>query len=228
MHAYADRAKIMDVAAEIQRGECVIIPTECEYAIAASPFTSSGLVALKEWKQWPPTHPVTILISDPELLPAYTTMTAAMQMFASRYWPGPLTMVVRGYSSLPLSFTTDGYLSLRVPDDNVLRQLLRQTGPLAVTALASPDMEPVSTMEEGLELTHREFDSIDGGPRTGVRSTVVDLTEFTVQLLREGAIPRREMEDANLLATLADHETATNQESLRRLEEKAAEPVEPE
>jgi L-threonylcarbamoyladenylate synthase len=111
---------------------------------------------------------------------------------AQAFWPGGLTLVLEHAPSLAWDLgDAEGTVAVRLPDDEVARDLLRRTGPLAVSSANRSGRPAATTAQEALDQlgTHAAV-VLDGGPRTGsVASTIVDCTARVPRVLRVGAIP---------------------------------------
>jgi tRNA threonylcarbamoyl adenosine modification protein (Sua5/YciO/YrdC/YwlC family) len=120
---------------------------------------------------------------------------------ARRFWPGPLTLIVKAASRLPLKVTANtGNVALRVPAAKIPLAVVRAAG-LPITATSanlSGAAECTTAVEVRDQLQNRISIIVDGGtsPRE-IASTIVDLTDSETrwQVIREGAIPTREISE---------------------------------
>jgi tRNA threonylcarbamoyl adenosine modification protein (Sua5/YciO/YrdC/YwlC family) len=112
--------------------------------------------------------------------------------FAEAFWPGGLTLVVEHAPSLAWDLgDAEGTVAVRLPDDDVARDLLRRTGPLAVSSANRSGRPAATTAQEAVaQLGEHAAVVLDGGPRTGsAPSTIVDCTGPVPRVLRVGAVP---------------------------------------
>jgi len=117
---------------------------------------------------------------------------------ATRFWPGPLTLVVPKHPDLPEAVSASQTVGVRVPDHPAARVLLRAAGPLAVTsANRSGEASPVTAKEVMEQLGGRIPLIIDGG-RTpgGIPSTVVNCLGIEPVILREGPLTAGQVRQA--------------------------------
>jgi L-threonylcarbamoyladenylate synthase len=114
---------------------------------------------------------------------------------ASRFWPGPLTLVVPKNSNLPEAVSATATVAVRVPDHEVARAILRSAGPMAVTsANISGQPSPVTADEVFAQLGGRIELIINGGKTPGgMPSTLVDCTGNEPTILRDGPISMTEL-----------------------------------
>lgn len=120
------------------------------------------------------------------------------QRLATRFWPGPLTLVMPKIATLPQVVSGTETVGVRVPDNPVARALLHSAGPMAVTsANRSGGLSP-STAEEVFEQLNERIPLILDGGRTpgGIASTVVDCTQTEPSILRAGPISLEEIKSA--------------------------------
>jgi len=179
---------VEEAAAALERGEVVAFPTDTVYGIAAG---HGNIRALFVAKQRPPEKRIPVLLSDASHLEASAIVTPAARALAERFWPGPLTIV--------LVAPRRGTVAFRVPANDVARRLIAASGGgLPVTSANLSGREDATTAAEVLEqLGGRIALILDGGrTRGGVPSTVVDCSGDGVRIVREGAIPEREIDRA--------------------------------
>ncbi|MCW4602577.1 L-threonylcarbamoyladenylate synthase [Janibacter hoylei] len=183
----------------VRRGEIVVIPTDTVYGIGADAFDPAAvanvLMAKGRGREMPP----------PVLIPDVRTvdgLARAVPDWARRLidelWPGPLTLVLLAQPSLHWDLgETAGTVALRMPDDEIALEVLRETGPMAVTS-ANRTGEPAATTitDAAVQLGPVVSVYLDGGPRTSLEpSTIIDCTGERPAILRLGAIGRDRLEE---------------------------------
>jgi tRNA threonylcarbamoyl adenosine modification protein (Sua5/YciO/YrdC/YwlC family) len=135
--------------------------------------------------------PVPVLVSDRAMLDALVSeLPAAAAPMLEAFWPGALTIVVRHTPHLSWDLgETRGTVAVRMPDDDIALELIRRTGPLAVSSANRSGQPPATTLLDArLQLGAVVPVYLDGGKRPGgVPSTIVDLTGEEARLLRAGA-----------------------------------------
>ena len=182
-----------DVAAELRRageilrrGGLVAFPTETVYGIAVAATIPESVRRLYEIKGRPPNKPMTVMVADvADVRARCPQIPRAAERLIERFWPGPLTLVLRDGSGHMTGF--------RLPSNPVARGLVREAGvPLLVPSANRSSNPPATTAEGVLREFPEELDLvIDGGPAEGgVPSTVVQvLDDDRIEVLRAGAIP---------------------------------------
>jgi len=190
---------ILRALAVLREGGLVAFPTDTVYGVGALAFDGDAIESIYAAKDRPIEKAIPILLSDAEELDqvGIDIPTAALRL-ASRFWPGPLTILVPKRLDLPPSVSATSTVGVRVPDHDVARALLRAAGPMAVTsANISGGPSPVSAQEVFEQLGGRIPLIIDGD-RTpgGIPSTLVDCTTPEIMVLREGPIRWEELRSA--------------------------------
>ena len=184
-------------AAAIERGEVVAIPTDTLYTLVADPFNLRAVGRVFAAKGREEHRSLPILVSDILMAEELTSeISSRFYLLARRFWPGPLAIIVPASARIPLKVTGNtGRLALRQPRAKVAGALLEQLGqPLIAT---SANMSGQPTCRSGIEtfaiLDGRIDLVLDAGSLSGTWATTVDITEPYWSLIREGAIPEKEI-----------------------------------
>ncbi len=183
----------------LQAGGLVAFPTDTVYGVGALAFDGKAVESIYAAKARPPEKAIPILIGDAEDVEKVgVDIPDAARQLISRFWPGPLTILVPKRPDLPEAVSATSTVGVRVPDHEVARELLRRAGPMAVTsANISGAQSPITAQQVYEQLGGRIPLIIDGG-RTpgGVPSTLVDCTTAELKILREGPISLTELRSA--------------------------------
>ena len=178
------------------------MPTETVYGLAANARDESAVGKIYEVKCRPPVKPLSLLVPGRGALDEYgTDVPAGAYALAEKFWPGPLTIVLRAKPGAVPGIVLAGgeTVGLRCPDHPLTLALLRQSGlPLAVPS-ANPSGAPApKTAGEVLSYFDGLIDGvIDGGPcGIGEASTVFDMSRTPYRVLRQGALPLPEIAGA--------------------------------
>ncbi|HYN15136.1 MAG TPA: L-threonylcarbamoyladenylate synthase [Terriglobales bacterium] len=189
------------VAEQIRAGYVLGMPTDTFYGLAADPFNLRAVEKIYDVKSRSRHKPLSLLIESVDQAEELTRpLPEEFYKLARKYWPGPLTLIVRAASRLPLKVTANtGNVALRVPASKIPVAVVRAAGvPLTATS-ANVSGAAECTTADGVRQQLGEFIPVivDGGPSPrSVASTIVDLTDpagWRVQ--REGAIPAQEISD---------------------------------
>ena len=193
-------ALIERVAQSLEAGQVVALPTDTFYGLAVDPVNLRAVDRIYDVKTRARHKPLSLLIAD--VAHAYAlarNCDTAFDRLAERFWPGPLTIIVKAGAKLPLRVTANtGNVALRVPEAAIARAVVARLG-LPITATSanlSGFPECTSAMSVYAQLGDMIPLIVDGGPtaRT-VATTIVDLSagDSSWTILREGAIPTHEI-----------------------------------
>jgi L-threonylcarbamoyladenylate synthase len=181
----------LDLAARLLREHrLVAFPTDTVYGLGTLAFDGATVLKLYVAKERPPEKAIPILIADiADLDQVARDMPPVAYRLMEQFWPGALTIVVPKQPHLPIEVSTTQTVAVRMPDLDLARDLMRLTGPLAVTSANRSSGPNPRTAHEVLDQLEGRIDAIvDGGETPGsVPSTVVDCTQATPAILREGA-----------------------------------------
>src|SRR4051812_22035244 len=143
--------------------------------------------------------PVPVLIGEASTLAGLVLhLPPVATDLAEAFWPGGLTLVVEHAPSLAWDLgDAEGTVAVRLPADEVARDLLRRTGPLAVSSANRSGRPAATTAQDAIEqLGLQAAVVLDDGPRgSSAASTIVDCTGPTPRVLRVGAIPVGRLRD---------------------------------
>ncbi len=191
---------IAQAAQIIRAGGLLAIPTETVYGLGADALNERAVLRIFEAKGRPQDNPLIIHIPDASWLGRYCAdVPPAAELLAGRFWPGPLTMILRKKPIVPLR-TTGGLetVAVRCPDNAVTRAIIEAAGvPIAAPSgnlSGRPSPTCIGDMREDMD--GRIEGMFDGGPcSVGVESTIIDLTCTPPRLLRPGGLPLERLEE---------------------------------
>ena len=195
----------------VRGGGLIVLPTDTVYGIGADAFTPEAVQALLEAKGRGRDTPPPVLIGDHAVLLALATdVPDYIEDLTEELWPGALTVILTAQPSLTWDLgETRGSVALRMPEDEVALELLRRTGPLAVSS-ANRHGRPAaqSVLDAATQLGDSVEIYLDGGPaRLGESSTILDATVTPPEIVREGAITKEQ-----IIAVVGDIFTAPEPE----------------
>jgi L-threonylcarbamoyladenylate synthase len=184
---------IAEAVSAVRRGELVVLPTDTVYGIGADAFTPAAVTALLEAKGRGREMPPPVLVGSVRAATALVEDLGTYgQDLIDEFWPGALTLVCRANQNLVWDLgETKGTVAVRMPMHELAVELLKETGPLAVSSANLSGRPAARSVEEAEKMLG---DSVavylDGGlAGLGEASTIVDLTGAIPCLLRVGAIP---------------------------------------
>ena len=213
----APEAEVIEQAATILRGGgLVAFPTETVYGLGALALNLKAIHRIFLAKERPDWDPLIVHVRDMVMArPLMKRLPPDFELLASRFWPGPLTLVVEKADQIPGEVPAHRpTVALRMPWHPVAAALLAATGAPIAAPSANRFGRPSPTRAEHVveDLANRVDLILDAGPTpVGVESTVLDLTQSPPVILRPGGVPREELEKVIgevRLASAVEDETA--------------------
>lgn len=191
-----DAAAVDRAAAAIRRGSIVAIPTDALYTLVADPVNLQAIRRVFEAKGRETQRSLPLLVGDLVMAEELAKeLPARFYRLARRFWPGPLTIIAPASSRVPLKVTNNGRLAMRQSRSKVATALIEKLAQPLIATSANISGQPTcasgidvfGTMDGRIDLV------LDAGRITGSGATTVDVTEPYWRLIREGAIPEREI-----------------------------------
>jgi L-threonylcarbamoyladenylate synthase len=192
-------AVVAEAARVLCGGGLVAFPTETVYGLGANALDAAAVLRIFAAKGRPSNNPLIVHIAESaEARQVVADWPASTARLAERFWPGPLTLVLRKGEAVPDAVTAGGAtVAVRVPAHPVAQALLRAAGvPIAApSANRSTELSPTRAEHVLRGLDGRIEVLLDGGPTAGgIESTVLDMTAMPPRLLRPGLIGAAELE----------------------------------
>ncbi len=187
----------------------VVIPTETVYGLACDALNKDAVKRVFDIKGRPADNPLIVHISDISQLESLAVeIPDEAGKAAERFWPGPLTLVLRKQQCVPPE-TTGGLdsVAIRIPRHPVALAVLRESG----LALAAPsanrftELSPTSVEDLNPAILEAADLVLDGGPcEVGVESTVLDMNQSPPRILRPGGVTAQDLKDCGIEALSAE------------------------
>jgi len=210
-------------ATAVQEGELVVLPTDTVYGIGADAFNAKAVTALLAAKGRGRNMPPPVLVGSVAAATALTESLGAFgQDLIDEFWPGPLTLVFRSSPTLMWDLgDTLGTVAVRMPLHPVALDLLRRTGPMAVSSANRHSLPAATTVDEAQnQLGDAVMIYLDGGScADNAPSTILDLTGTVPKLLRAGALS---IDELRKVAPVIDLPTADPGPGLSPADRRAA------
>jgi L-threonylcarbamoyladenylate synthase len=170
----------------LRDGGLVIAPTETFYGILGDPFSPSAVTRLLRLKGRTPAKPVPLITGDFKVVQSLAEeIPDLLEPLAREFWPGPLTLVLRGGKRLPRGITADtGTIGIRIPSPSPALDLAKSfSGALTATSANLEGRPAPASCEELDRQIIQGVDAVfDGGPTTG------DLVKDPPTIVRPGAL----------------------------------------
>jgi L-threonylcarbamoyladenylate synthase len=189
------------IANSINNGNVVIFPTETVYGIGANGFDEDAIRKLYEIKERPYNKPISLLVNSFSMIEEVAEdLSDTERAIIDKFFPGPLTLVVKKNKNIPdiLTSGTD-YVGVRMPKNKTALRIINAAKvPMATTSTNISGMEADIDFEKAYKDFNDKVDYIiDGGvAQIGVASTVIQVVDDEIKVLREGIISKEEIEEA--------------------------------
>ena len=183
----------------ISEGKLVAVPTETVYGLSADGLCESAVEEIYEVKGRPETKPISLLVSGMETVEQFCeNIPEEAYVMAEKFWPGPLTMILRKNSLVPDIVTAGGCtVGVRCPNHTLTLDLLKMCKkPLATPSANISGMPSPKCAKDVLSYFDGKIPCvIDGGEcSVGVESTIVDMTVRPFKMLRQGGLSKADIE----------------------------------
>jgi L-threonylcarbamoyladenylate synthase len=209
---------IAQAVTAVRRGQLVVLPTDTVYGIGCDAFKPDAVKALLDAKGRGRDMPAPVLVGSVRAAEALIEDLGTYgQDLVDEFWPGALTIVCKASSTLAWDLgDAKGTVAVRMPLHPLALEVLKKTGPLAVSSANISGSPPARTAKDAETQLGDSVDVyLDDGP-TGdeLPSSIVDLTGTVPRLLRAGAISEvRLREVCGVLVTDEEPDTATDEET---------------
>lgn len=194
-----EKNKINQAAEIIKNGGLVAFPTETVYGLGADIFNDRAIKNIFKSKQRPFNDPLIVHIAQLDDLYKLTTEVPGIALkLAEKFWPGPLTIVLRKSTNVS-NYITSGLdtVAVRMPKNKIALALIKASKTPIAAPSANKFTRPSPTIAKHVldDLNHKIPLILDGGQtQIGIESTVIDLTSKTPTILRPGGVIKEKLE----------------------------------
>ncbi len=191
---------ISEAANIIRQGGLVAFPTETVYGLGGDAFDANAAAGIYAAKGRPSDNPLIVHIGEvSDLEKLSDSVPKSAYALAERFWPGPLTIIIRKNDRVPMSITGGlNTVAVRLPANPVARDIIRESGTFVAAPSANLSGRPSPTTGAHViaDLSGRVDMIVDGGDiEIGLESTIVDLSEEVPVVLRPGYITPKELSE---------------------------------
>ena len=177
----------------LRKGNIVAYPTETFYGLGVKFDMEDPLKKLYDMKKRPEEKAIPLIIGDKQLLPILTESVNSLAIpLMEKFWPGPLTLIFQAKNNLSEYITAGTHkIAVRIPGESFALHLAKAAPfPFTATSANLSGIPPAQDAETVIRYFGNKIDLIVDGGMTpgGLPSTIVDVTEEEIKILREGAI----------------------------------------
>lgn len=193
--ALDDPAALARATSALDDGALCVLPTDTQYALCADALDGGAAARVFAAKRRAADQALPVCVGGLEELGHVAHATPLARTLAGRFWPGPVTLVLRAKAWLPDEVTAGlGTVAVRCPALSFSRDLARRFGPYVVTSANRSGEPPAATVDEAIRQLGGDVHLfVDAGPLPGAPSTIVDATGDAPRVLREGAVASAEI-----------------------------------
>lgn len=186
--------KIKRIAGVLKKDGIIAYPTDTFYGLGACCLSENAVRKIYQIKRRKPSKPLSILISDLEMVQKVAAeIPPLFRKMADKFWPGPLTLVLKASPELPKNLLGPGdSIGIRLPALLWLKKLVKESGfPITATSANISGERESADPEKIMDSFCGKVDLfVDGGKLClTLPSTVINLTSRRPEILREGAVP---------------------------------------
>lgn len=171
----------------LNQGEVIGIPTDTVYGLAVLPNKKKGIKKLYDLKKRPKSNPLVLMIGDKNDLHHFvSSIPRHGNELMDAFWPGPLTIIFNDKAS--------STIAIRIPNHNLILDLLKESGPLLVTSLNISGSPPLETMDEIEKTFGSFFPVLDGDlPIEKKASTIIKFENNRWAIVRCGPLSEEDL-----------------------------------
>jgi L-threonylcarbamoyladenylate synthase len=192
--------KVVDeIIAVLKAGDLVVFPTDTLYGIGADPFNESSVKKVYIAKNRPFDMPLSLAVSNEKMMESVAVLNDNARKIIRRFLPGPLTVMLTKKPSIPDILTSgSNQVGIRIPDHPFAIRLIDRFGPITATSAnlhSHPDPVEASVAQKDLK-GHVALCVDCGKTKYAEPSTIVDISDGAVEVIRKGVITPEQIADA--------------------------------
>ena len=194
-------ASLDEAAERIKKGGLVAVPTETVYGLAGNGLDEEAVKQIYEVKGRPQVKPLSLMVPGAEAMEQYCEdLPLGARLLAERFWPGPLTIVLKAKDHIPSIVLAGGdTVGLRCPDHPMTLELLKKAGvPVAAPSANPSGEESPKTAQKVWDYFSGKIEGIIDGGECGIgrESTIISMAQKPYRILRQGALAEKEIASA--------------------------------
>ena len=188
--------QLQEMANILKDGGLVAFPTETVFGFGVVFDNESSYKRLIEVKRRPPEKPFTMMLSQVDDIEKYAELDEKSRLLIENFMPGQFTLIVKAKKNLPFySISKDGFVGLRIPDEDTVRSMIDMVGkPLLVPSANRSGDKPLTNSDDVVKEFADEVDAVlEGQSTSNVPSTIVKVSS-SIEIIREGLISKEQID----------------------------------
>mgnify|MGYP003342287519 CR=1 FL=1 len=193
-----NQTEIKEAAKILRNGGLIAFPTETVFGLGVVYDNKESYERLNVVKRRPPEKPYTMMLADPKDTEKYGELNDVAKKLIKAFMPGQFTLICNAKSSLPTwCVSKENTVGMRVPDMDVIRDMIREVGkPLLVPSANKSGETPANTDQEALSIFKNEIDAIiKGESNYKTPSTIVLVDGENYKIIREGNVTLEQIKE---------------------------------
>ena len=193
-----NESAILGAAEEISAGNLIVYPTETVYGVGADIFNQVAVKNVYLAKNRPFDMALSVAVSDRKMMERVAVLDENAEKLIKAFLPGPLTLIIEKQPEVSdLVTAVSKKVGIRIPDHPVAIEIIKRTGPIVATSANLHSNPDATTIDEAV----KDFGSkismyVDAGPsKLKKPSTIVWIMNNEVEIVRQGAISIKQIED---------------------------------
>ena len=195
----SDKEGIKKAAKIITSGEIIFIPTDTVYGIAANPYNNKAIKKLFSIKKRSINNSLILLCSNYKMAKKYAFFNKIAEKLKKKFWPGPLTLILKRKPNSRISnkwLPKNNSVGIRIPNHDVVKKIINKCRfPIFCTSANISGKKSCKNMDDIINsFKNKKITIVNGGKvKFGLASTIIDVTENKINILRKGYINKKEL-----------------------------------
>tara|TARA_Y100000590_G_scaffold81262_1_gene90285 strand:- start:5839 stop:6453 length:615 start_codon:yes stop_codon:yes gene_type:complete len=199
----SDNRGIKEAVKEILRGKIIFVPTDTVYGIAVNPFNDKAVKKLFLFKKRSFNNSLILLCSNYKMAKKYALFNRLANNLKKKFWPGPLTLILKKKKTVKISkawISNNDSIGIRVPNNLIIKKIINKCNfPIFCTSANISGQKSYKNIKDIIKkFRNKKVSIVDGGKtKIGSDSTIIDVTENKINILRKGCINKEELKEFN-------------------------------
>jgi L-threonylcarbamoyladenylate synthase len=193
-------SNISKAISALKKGNIIVYPTDTLYGLGADIYNDNAVRKVFKIKKRPINDPLSVAVSDFTELEKIAEVDECTQQLVRQFMPGKFTLIMKKKEIIS-DIVTGGLdkVAIRIPNNKIALEILTSFGPITATSANIHSLKaPYIIKDIKMQLKENVAVYLDDGRLEGQPSTIVDLTNNQVRIVRKGSIPEKDILDAIL------------------------------